>query len=120
MSSKPAPEKSFIDMDPNDSLASSGHSDFSGAVVGITDGGTEWDTVNKITEPYNTYPCSISPHTKFTLEDIHLRLGGVSSVTMTIQFISDTGYTHDMDTKYGSFLSYNCSSSGNYVTIENG
>ena len=75
MSSKPAPEKSFIDMDPNDSLASSGHSDFSGAVVGITDGGTEWDTVNKITEPYNTYPCSLIPHIKLTLDYKHCCIG---------------------------------------------
>ena len=80
MSSKPAPEKSFIDMDPNDSLASSGHSDFSGAVVGITDGGTEWDTVNKITEPYNTYPCSLIPHIKLTLDDKH-RCIGLSKLT---------------------------------------
>ena len=79
MSSKPAPEKSFIDMDPNDSLASSGHSDFSGAVVGITDGGTEWDTVNKITEPYNTYHCSLIPHTKIILSNMYHFLGGVSS-----------------------------------------
>ena len=37
----------------------------------------------------------------------------------TIHAISDKGGTHDMDPKYGSFLSYQCFSSGNYVTLWN-
>ena len=120
MSSKTSPKQMFIYLDLDYLAASSGQSDFAGAVDGNIDGGNEWYTVSKITEPYNTYPCSLSPHTELSLEYIHLRLVGVSYVTTTIQSIADTGATQYTDTNYGSFLSYHLSSSGNYVTIGNG
>ena len=77
-----------IDLDSDDSLASSGHSAFSWAVDGTTYICTDGEPVNKKIEPYNTYLCSIIPQIIFTLEDMHLRLGGALSVTITIQSIA--------------------------------
>ena len=70
----------FVDMASDNSLESSGQINFASLVDGTTDGGTELEIVSKITEPYNTYPCSLIPHIKLTLDDKH-RCIGLSKLT---------------------------------------
>ena len=94
------PTNRVIELASYDLLTSLVQRNFDRAVGGTTDGGTEWEIVNEIKKPYNTYPCSFIPHTKLTLDYIHRRLGGVSSVKTHIQAIVDTGDTHNMDPNY--------------------
>ena len=93
---------------------------FLGTVDVSADIGTDWETFIKITQPYNTYPCSIISHTKFTLEYMYRCLGVVSYVKTLIQFISDGGFTNYIDPSYRYLLSFNLTPCGYYVAISNG
>ena len=87
----------FIKLVLDESSASSGKSAFDGVVYGTTDVVIEWEIVSKMTEPYNTYPYSRSPHTKLTQVDIHLCLAGVLLVKTPIHAIAVTYATNNMD-----------------------
>ena len=114
------PKNRLIKLLSDESLESSGHSDFYRAVEVTTDRSTEWETVSKITEPYNNYPCSSRPYTKLTIVYKRRRLGGVSPTKTPIHAIAYTWSIHGMDTNYESFLSYHWSPIYNFSTLGNG
>ena len=51
---------------------------------------------------------------------MHRSLVGVSSLKTLTKAIEDTGTTNVMNLNYGSFLSYQQSYNGEYVTLLNG
>ena len=73
----------FTDIYSDESLVSSSKSAFSGSTYVNTDIGNGWDNFSKIIKPFNTYPFSIHPSKKITLEDMNVRLGCVSSVKIS-------------------------------------
>ena len=80
VSEKSPHQNRFTDLELDDSLDSSDQSAFDSAVDDIAEWGYEWENVNKITNLSNTYPCSLRPSTRLSIEDMDLRLGGVSIV----------------------------------------
>ena len=75
VSVKTTPQNRFIELVLDDLLESSGKCASARASDGTKYGFTEWETVIKTAEPYNTYNFSIIPHTKLTLDDINCCLG---------------------------------------------
>ena len=119
MSVKTTPTNIFIDLVAYVSPASSVHSSFAWVVDSTIYIVTECYTVSKITQPYNTYPCSIIPHKKRALANMHCRLLGPSSVNINIQSIAETWVSHDIYPYYGSLFSYHCFSSSDCITLGN-
>ena len=107
VSAFPPPQNRFTELKSEDSLASSGKSEFSGAFDGLADVYKEWGEVIKICKWINTYPINNPiPSTNVVWEEIDQILGRASTENSKDKSISDTGSIHDTEPNYGPILLY--------------